>query len=179
MLTIEGKTYIKRYLANQVGTIAESIAIGLGNTPENSLDDALNFEVDRVDIDLTTYDFTTDRLIFKAGLSEEYSGVIYEVGLWSLDTNFSAGEYQSRILLSFDSVSEDWSLPTNAAWGTTAARLGADNLQHSPATSATVTSSLQDLYLDLSGYSQCRQLYAGLQRRSSRGTECCSKTILK
>lgn len=156
MITVDGQTHIKRYLAGFVPNIAESIALGLGDKVENSADVKLQFEVDRTDILLTSYDFVNNKLIFKAEVPEDFAGTIYEVGLYSSPTDATAGEFGSRIITTFDSATEEWVDATDAAPGTfntTTVRIGADTLRQTPASLGTKTDALKDISMDLSGYS--------------------------
>lgn len=155
MITVEGKLHIKRYLAGFVPSIAESIAFGLGDKVEADTDTKLQFEVDRTDITLVSYDFVNNRLIFKAPVPEEYGGTIYEVALYSADANIAAGDFGSNIITTFDSATEDWtkvSDGTDSAFSTTA-RIGANALRQTPIASGSSTDALKELVLDLSGYS--------------------------
>lgn len=156
MITSNGKLYIKRYLAGQVPAIAQSIAFGIGGKAEAIGDTALEFEVGRSDIVLTSYDFVADRLVFKAPLPDNLAGKVYEVALFSMATNAEAGEYASRLIASFDSDSEDWVDSTTGVedtYNVSQTRIGVNSLTHIPAASATKTSSLRELYLDFSGNS--------------------------
>lgn len=154
MITTEGKIHLKRYLAGYVPAIAQSIAFGIGPKAEASGDTYLNFEIDRADILLTTYDFVNNKLIFKAAVPTEFAGIIYETALLSQRTNALSGEYGSRLLSSFDSDTEVWTTGGVAATYTTSnTRLGADSLSHTPALSTTTTSQLAELVLDFSGNS--------------------------
>jgi len=150
MITTKGKQHIKRYLAHQVSDIARSISVGVGALSENVAHTALQFEMGRSDIILVSYDYVTDKVVFKASLPQEMSGKIYEVGLWSQASSTAAGQYTSKVLTSFDSVGEVWSA---GSFQTANARLGVDALRFTPAASATVTALLTDLFLDLSGNS--------------------------
>lgn len=154
MLTSEGKNHIRRYLAGWVPSIAQSVAYGIGPKAEASGDTYLQFEVDRADVVLTTYDFVNNKLIFKAEIPSEFAGTIYEVGLFSIPVNQLAGAYGSRLIASFDSESEPWTTGGSPATFTTAnTRLGLDSLSHTPALSTTTTSQLTELVLDFSGNS--------------------------
>lgn len=148
MITNNGKTHIKRYLAQDIGTISGSIGVGVGSTPESVNDSKLEMEVVRADVNHITYDFQNDRIIFKAALPEQFAGVVYEVGLWSMSTDLLAGAYGSKTLTDF-SVSTDWSSGTAV---TTNARAGASDLRLAPAASATAT-AYKALNLNLSGNS--------------------------
>lgn len=150
-ITTDGKRHIKRYLAGFVPTIARSIAFGLGGKAEAVGDTKLQFEVGRSDILLTSYDFVNDKLIFKASVPENVGGKIYEVALFSMDIGMRGGE----LLVTFDS-DEGWSdVGTGAAgtFTTTSARLGTNSLSHAPALSSSKADRINELFLDLSGYS--------------------------
>lgn len=150
MISNDGKRHIKRYLAGSEPAIAQSIAFGIGRTAASADDTRLEFEVSRTDIELVSYDFIADRLIFKTSLPSTLLGEIHEIALYTSNFNTQAGQYGSRILFSFDSLTEDWS---GGTFVVDEARLGGDSLNHSPAVSSTVTSELAELYFDLSGYS--------------------------
>lgn len=155
MLTTEGRTYIKRYLAGQVPAIAQCIAFGLGSRAESASDTSLQFEFGREQITLTSYDFVNNKVIFKAALDSDYSGTIYEVALYSQLENPVAGLFGSRLISTFDSDSESWvdSSGSAATFSTSTARIGGDSLSHTPVAEATTTSTWSDLFLDLSGHS--------------------------
>lgn len=150
MITNEGSMHIKRYLAGQVGTIAEAIGFGLGGAPESALSSKLQFEFEKVEIILTSYDFVEDKLVFKAILPTEFAGIVREVGLWSLFEDTDSEEFGSRMLITFDSAAEEW---VNASFSAVNARVGADALVHNPAAGTTSVSSLGDIFLDLYGHS--------------------------
>lgn len=156
MITLNGKTYIKRYLAAQVPSIGSCIAYGLGTSPAAAGDSGMHFEMGRADVTLTSYDFTNDRVIFKATLPDTAGGEIHEVALWSTNENSQAGNFSSKLLASFDSDSETWVNNvdgTPALYSTEGARIGADALNVTPAAGQTVGFILNDLVLDLSGNS--------------------------
>lgn len=156
MLTTEGKVYVKRFLAMQVPAIAQCIAFGVGAKAEAVGDTELQFETGRVDVTLTSYDFATDRLIFKAILPEDLAGKIYEVALFSQTENPMAGNFASKVLASFDSDSEEWVKDSDgsaAVYTTSNSRVGADSLRVAPALNATDAFVLNDMIYDLSGNS--------------------------
>jgi hypothetical protein len=156
VITTEGKRYIKRYLAGFVPNIAESIAMGIGNQAESVSDDRLQFEFSRATINLTSYDFINDKLIFKAPTDTELSGTVFEVGIFSKEQNAAAGAYSSRLLAAFESETEDWFdsvTLTDATFGTANFRVGSDSLIHSNAASTTQTSVWSEIEIDLSGNS--------------------------
>lgn len=150
MITATGKTFIKRYLANQSGTVAGALSIGICETAATLNDQRLGFEFTRFPIDIVSYDFTTDRLIFKGSVPAEAEGKIYEIGLWTSEVNTAVGNQGSRLITTFDSATEDW---TNETTDTLTTRIGIDSLKHTPSASTTVTSSLGNLTFDFSQYS--------------------------
>lgn len=150
MITTNGALHIKRYLGGSVGAIAQSIALGVGTAAEAVGSTAMDFEVIRANVILTSYDFVNNKLIFKATIPENFIGTVYEAGLWSLAVDASAGDYGSQTIATFESDSETWVGGTFAA---TAARIGVEALQHTPALSTSTTSTMSDIVYDLSGYS--------------------------
>lgn len=154
MLTFEGKNHIKRYLAGYAPAIARSIAFGVGTKAENAGDIALSLETGKSPIVLTNYDFANNKLVYKASVPDDYVGKIYEIGVFSLETDPAAGEFASRLITTFDSTSEEWMTGASlAAFSTTNARVGEDALYHTPTANAATTSTLSNINLDLSGYS--------------------------
>lgn len=150
MITLSGKTQIKRYLAQQVGDIARAIAIGIGDVAESNTHTALQFEIARSSITLVSYDYANNKLIFKASIPQDVACKLYEVGLFSQAQNKPAGDYTSRLLTTFDSNTEVWSAGTYASTNT---RIGVDSLRIAPGTSATITATKSDVSIDLSGNS--------------------------
>lgn len=166
MITNEGKNQIKRYLAQFEPSIAQSIAFGIGTASETAADTSLQLEVVRNTINLVSYDFVGNRLIFRAPIPEDFIGTIYEVGLYTSDTDPNAGNYGSRNISTFDSASEDWVDPadgiTPPTFASTGARVGVDALKHNPSASATMTDALRDLDLDFSGNSSADNFILGI-----------------
>ena len=158
MITNEGNLHIKRYMAGWTPSIALSMAFGVGERPESATDEELQFEVGRSDIELTSYDFVQDKLVFKATLDEGFDATIYEVALYSLEADVAAGEFGSRLLTSFDSETEDWMQGSNpATYTTTNTRVGADSVTVAVAASGSVTVAENDMVMNLSGYSAADQ----------------------
>jgi hypothetical protein len=151
MITTEGKNQIKRYLAGYVPYIAGSLGFGIGQTAEQLLDKTLQFEVGRVDITNLTYNFSTNKLIFKGSLPNEFAGVVYEIGLFSPTTGRPAAG--SRELTFFNSVLEDWRNLSDlslSSYSGTNSRVGGDALLHTPLAGATATATLRNLAYDFS-----------------------------
>lgn len=155
MITTEGKRHIKRYLAGYTPAIATAVALGVGTRAEDGSDIALQFEAARADITLVQYDFSTDELVFKGPIPDDYVGDIYEVGLYSLYRDPATGEVGATNVAIFDDTKEVWVDNGTSAletYSTTGSRIGTTSLSHTPAASATKTSSLRDLSFDFSGY---------------------------
>lgn len=151
MITSEGRIHIKRYLSRVTETIGESIALGVGTSAESLTSNSLDFEVIRADVHIVSYDFLTDRIIFKASIPEEFVGTVYEIGLWSRSVNDRALGFGSRTLSTFDS-SEGWTGGFVPAVGN-GGRIGQNALLHAPESGDSMTSSLTNVMYDLSGNS--------------------------
>lgn len=146
MITARGRTFIKRYLAGQSGTLVGALSVGIGNAAPALNDERMQFEFARVPVLVTDYDFVNDQLIFKGTLDEEIEGTIYEIGIWTSEVNSAAGNQESRIITTFDSETEDWDVET---FDTANTRIGIDSLKHTPAASGTSASVLSGITLDL------------------------------
>jgi hypothetical protein len=156
MITVDGKTQVKRYLAGIVPAIARSVAFGIGGAAENVSDTKLGFEAGRSQVRLVSYDFATNKLIFKADVDQTFGGTIYEVGLFSANAVDNNGQYSSRVLTTFDSVAERWvdaGTGVAGSYVTTNTRIGVDSLSHVPSVSTSKTDVASGMFLNLSGYS--------------------------
>jgi len=149
MLTIAGKSHIKRYLAQYVPSIAGAVAVGVGTRAEAGTDFGLQFEIIRAPITLITYDFATNKIVYKATLPADLVAQIYEVGLFSTYQDTVAGVFGTRLITDFNSA-EGWA---SGVFSATGARIGVDGLSHTPALSATTSTALSNVILDLGGYS--------------------------
>jgi hypothetical protein len=139
-----------------VPVIGASVAVGVGGKVEDAADTALQFEVGRSPVVLTSYDFVTNKLIFKASVPSDFGGTIYEIGLFTQESDTLAGGYGSRLLVSFDSATEEWYNPTtttDSTYTTASARIGLDALVLTPAASASTSARMDEVSLDLSGNS--------------------------
>lgn len=142
-------------MAGFVPAVAQSIAFGIGNKAMNVSDSRLQFEIGRVDISLTSLDLVANKVTYKAVLPETVSGILYEIGIYSTAADAVAGEFGSRLISTFDSASEDWVDGTGVAsvYSTAVSRIGGDSLRQAPAASTARTDILNQLSLDLSGFS--------------------------
>lgn len=150
MITTRGKTFIKRYLAGQAGTLVGAISVGVGATAATLTDERMQFEFARVPVDVIDFDMVNNQLIFKGTLDEEVEGKIYEIGIWTDEFNNAAGSQSVGLITSFDSLSEDWSVET---FDSAITRIGTDSLKFTPAASGTSSSVLTGITLDLVDYS--------------------------
>lgn len=163
MITTEGTLHVKRYMAGWVPSIALSMAFGVGESPESAGDTKLQFEVGRSNIELTSYDFIQDKLVFKATLDEGFDATLYEVALYSSDANAAAGEFGSRLITSFDSETETWMQASNPATysatntitgqAPTPCRVGANCVSIALSVNGSSTVSQEAVVLNFSGYS--------------------------
>jgi hypothetical protein len=154
VLTTEGKSLIRNYLAGNIGAWSGSIAIGAMNSTAPSVSDSgLEFEIIRVPVVLSTV--KGNNIILSADLDSTIAGRIFELGVYPTVTNsFSAG-FDDKIIANF---SEDWtddlgvSLTSSNFNGTEElpiARVGYRNL----IIGSSGIDTLYSIGLDLSGYS--------------------------
>lgn len=106
-----------------------------------STDTRLGFETLRVPVEQIYYNRNDDEIVFRGVLPSDYSGDVYEVGLWSDESDEIAGEYGSRLLTDFDEDTEEWSL---GSWTATNARVGTGGLSLT-----NETSTLTELDFDI------------------------------
>jgi hypothetical protein len=143
-------------MAGYVPYIAQSMVMGIGSRAESLSDIALHLQSAQSSINLISYDFINNQLVYKASVPDDYVGTIYEVGLYNIDANPMSAEFSSRILSTFDSATETW---TNLATGNPALfanannRIGSDSMSLAPVTSSTITYTQKNIFIDLSGYS--------------------------
>lgn len=144
VITDMGKRAILRYIAGQIPGLATGIGIGTGATAASATDTELDFEVEKVLVELGTVDYDNEIILFKGTIPQESVYDIYEVGLWS-----ETEESIENFLTAFESADEEWSVGT---FDTTNARIGGDALRLTAAASATTTSRLTDVTIDLTEY---------------------------
>lgn len=156
MITTNGKLHIKRYMAGFVPAVAASIAYGIGGKANAVGDTRLHFEAGRVDVAVTSLDLINNKVIYKAALPPDFSGIIYELAIFNTSADTVAGEFGSRLVSTFDSESETWADPSTGAaptYNSANSRIGGDSIRHTPALSTSESDVLNQLSLDLSGYS--------------------------
>ena len=158
MITNFGKTYLKGYFVGLNSVIASEIAFGIGTTPPTVNDSYLDLEVDRAQISLIAFDYDNNQIVLKADLDQINTGVINEVAI--LGPLALGLGVESPIITNFSSVDGVWTTDgaaavyanDNLAPSNLTTRVGDDSLKHTPASSATATSVLESLVLDLSDF---------------------------
>lgn len=147
MITNNGKELAKRVLAGNTGTFAKTIAVGIGNTAATSNDTALEFEIERFDVNVS-YITSTDKLVFKASIPEDIECNLYEIGLFSYKDNPFSGSYIGQTISLFNQ-SEVWgTLSGSLLFSTNHSRYGGQTLKQAEADEFFLIKPL-----DLSGYS--------------------------
>ena len=122
MITTDGKNIVAKYLLNQAPEFASHIAVGVGgqayptySSATFSMDaQSLEFEVARVPIlskGLLKED-NQEKIVFKAELPIEQRYQITELGIYPAATNAVAGNFDSRIISTFNN-SEPWAYSNN------------------------------------------------------------------
>lgn len=150
VITTEGKRLITRYLAGQSKSLGEAIGLGVGATAATAADVRLTFEVARVAVDLKNADYTNNVVVYKGTLPQDDVYQIYEMGLWSQNSNVLAAGFESRSLTTFDLIVEPW---TNVTADAVNVRTSADAAKVTVTASATVSVRNASVQMDLSGYS--------------------------
>lgn len=151
MITDNGKLHVKRYMAKYVPSIGESIAFGIGGTAEAGTDTSLNFEVARAAVNLLTYDYSSNKLIFKATVPPNLAAKFYEVGLYSNPVVESTVDSGSRMISTFGSEGA-WEMGGSGTLGysTASTRIGAQSLSVTSPANQTVSAAIGGMYLDFS-----------------------------
>lgn len=145
MITTAGARWIRQYMSQQVETMVESVAFGIGSTAPTVNDTDLEYEVLRGQITFRSYDPTTGEVALRVEVPNDQAARITEVGLWA-NASDNDGTAQSQQLVDFDDEVEPW-----AATGTFVAnsRVGLKALQ----ITANGTSTLTTEGLSLEAYS--------------------------
>lgn len=160
LITTEGKRLILRYLAGQSPSLGAAIGLGVSAVAATASDAILGFEIKRIAVDLKNADYVNNVVLFKGTIEQDSAFSIYEAGLWSTATNDLSGEFDSRLLTTFDTDLEAW---TNITLDTSVARTGPDAARVDAASSAT-TSPRLDVDMDLSGYSSNDTFYLAFSK---------------
>jgi hypothetical protein len=102
-------------------------------------------------VSLSSVDFINNRIVFKGTLNQGLTGKIYEAGLFSDATTGDSRGYNSRLLFAFGNAAvEPWS---GGTYDATNNRLSPNALRVTASASGSSTATLNNVSLDLSGYS--------------------------
>ena len=122
MITNNGKEIIAKYLLGQAPAFASYIAAGCGPKPLSTGETAtisqtkksLDFEVFRVPISSKGFikEGGVEKIVFKAEMPTNQRFQISEVGLFPAQSNAVAGQYDSKLLVTF-TPAENWSYVLN------------------------------------------------------------------
>lgn len=148
LITTEGKRVIIDSISGSLPSkIVGSLAVGVGATAANVADVTLDFEAARVDVAISTPNYTNESIIYKADLPIISEFIAYEAGAYYSDSQVLAGD--SYLILNVDQDYDTW---TAGTYNSTNSRLG-EALRLTATASATTTSDLVVNGLDLSQYS--------------------------
>jgi hypothetical protein len=160
LLTTEGKRLILRYLAGQSPSLGGAIGLGVSSVAATVNDVIMGFEIERIPVSLKNADYTNNVVLFKGTIEQDAAFSIYEAGLWSTASNLLSGEFESKLLTTFDLELEAW---TNVTADTTANRTSADAVKIDAASSSTTQARL-DVDMELSGYSANDTFYLAFSK---------------
>ena len=110
MITLEGQRWVRMFLANEVETLGESVAFGIGSTAPTTTDRDLEYEVMRSPISFRSYDPLTGEVVLRTPVPTDMAARLTEVGLWA-NANDNDGTAESQQLLVFDDSLEAWTTP--------------------------------------------------------------------
>lgn len=145
LITTAGKKAIIDYMAGYNQRIVDAILVGIGATAATVSDKSLAFEVGRSQVSLASADYANNAVVFKGQLPAQLECIIYEAGVRSVFSN--GNQFDSQLLLDFN-ADNTFSAGTLVA---TNSRIGSA-LQVTAAASTTTTSTISNVYYDLSGY---------------------------
>ena len=124
MITNQGKQLIAKFLLSQAPSYASYIAAGVGAIPLttgasasiSTTKESLDFEAFRVPIISKGFikEGGVEKIIFKAEMPSEQRYQISELGIFPAINNSVAGNYDSKLLISF-TPSEQWSYFINGS----------------------------------------------------------------
>jgi hypothetical protein len=133
LVTTLGNQHILRHFSGIEKGIAQSIAVGVGDTAAAVGDTELEFEIEQADVLLVSPDFTEETVIFKGRLSRGLEAIISEAGLWSVP---EIGRSDlGRMLFRFEDT-DGWDAGT---YDNTNTKIGNNSLVLNPALSTTET----------------------------------------
>lgn len=151
LITTTGRKAIIDYMAGYITSLVGGISVGIGSQAAVVGDKSLQFEIARTPVQVASADYAAGGVVYKGTLSSEVEATIYEAGAHTIYDPLE--QYDSQTLFTFDGTNELW---TVGSYVSTNSRVGSA-LQLTAAASATTTSVLTDLALDMSGFSATDQ----------------------
>lgn len=149
-ITNDGLSIIRSYLANPTFNWAGAISIGsLNKTAAASTNTSMDYEIAKIPVVLRSVQ--NNEIIVKGVLNSNFSGKIYELGIYSDATNISSNGFDDLLLTNFDELWLNTSNDTEVSSGnfSSISRVGDRNL--------IIGTSALDVYtetgINLSGYS--------------------------
>lgn len=143
MITSSGRDLLRLHLASS--GLYGSIALGIGSSEPTTSDTRLEFEIARLPVGYTAFDFEGGRVILRASVSPTVAGKVSEV---ALVPGSAVGVDSSRLILSFGSDTELW---TEGVFTDENVRIGDEALRLSINNDTLVAESAMEL--SLSNYS--------------------------
>ena len=145
IITTQGFNIIRNYLAGNTDAWAGAISLGALNLSSPSLSDiSMEFELARYNIDASGV--RGNNILLSAEVDSNFSGQIYEVGIYPTLRNEMSGGFDDRVIVTFN---ENWvdsagvSLPSNKFEGA----------EENPLARSGVRSMIFDGYSDLDSIS--------------------------
>lgn len=149
-ITNDGLAIIRSYLANPTFNWAGAISVGaLNKTASAATNTIMDYEIAKVPVVLRSVQ--NNEIIIKGVLNSNFSGRIYELGIYSEATNISSNGFDDSLLVNFDELWLNTSNDSEVTSGnfSSNSRVGDRNL--------IVGASALDVYtatgVDLGGYS--------------------------
>ena len=102
-ITSEGLYLIRSYLANPTSNWAGAISVGaMNSTAPSSTNTSLDFELAKFPVLLKSVE--SDEIVIKGVLNSDFSGKIFELGLYPEVSNTLSDGFDDRLLANFDEV---------------------------------------------------------------------------
>jgi hypothetical protein len=149
-ITNDGMAIIRSYLANPTFNWAGAISIGsMNKTAAAATNTSMDYEIAKIPVVLRSVQ--NNEIIIKGVLNSNFSGRIYELGIYSEATNVSSNGFDDSLIVNFDELWLKTSDNTEVSSGsfTSTSRVGDRNL--------IVGTAAMDVYsaagINLNGYS--------------------------
>jgi hypothetical protein len=148
-ITDEGLNLIRSYLANPTSNWAGAISVGAMNSTQSaSTNTSMDFELARVPVLLRSVE--NNEIVIKGVLDSDFSGKIFELGLYPEVFNIVSSGFDDKLILNFDELWLNTSdnLQINSSNFSLDSRAGENNLK--------IGTAALDIYtnigLNISGY---------------------------